>query len=145
MLRGLAFALLLIGLSLTANETAARDSQRQDYGMRGQAQQNCRDIHLRKGVLVGECLQKDGRWQLTRLQDLDECRAKQEREDNLSCLNRFGIPRGSYLESCREVEVDGEDLRAKCQRRSGSWRSSKLENFASCKGDIRNRNGRLSC
>ena len=146
MVRLLLILLFLVGCGLGSGGALARESGRQDQGIFSPdaAAQDCRNIHVRQGTLVGECRQDDGRWRLMRLENVEECRGKQAREDNLACLDR-GIPRGSYLESCRDVEVRGDDLRATCRRKGGNWRTTKLENFGSCEGEIRNRDGRLSC
>ena len=57
-----------------------------------------------------------------------------------------GVPQGSYLESCRQVQVRwGKDLAAFCATRAGEWVVSRLDDFPSCDGDIANRNGQLVC
>lgn len=57
-----------------------------------------------------------------------------------------GVPQGSYLESCRQVQVRwGKDLAAFCATRAGEWVVSRLDDFPSCGGDIANRNGQLVC
>lgn len=55
-------------------------------------------------------------------------------------------PRGSYLESCRQVQVRwGRDLAAFCANRAGEWVVTRLDDFPSCDGEIVNRNGQLAC
>jgi hypothetical protein len=58
-------------------------------------------------------------------------------------------PAGSYLETCRDVEVRGKKrpnalLIAECQTRRGHWIESSLY-YKQCRGDIYNDNGRLMC
>ncbi|MEP9354356.1 CVNH domain-containing protein [Xanthobacter sp. KR7-65] len=56
------------------------------------------------------------------------------------------VPDGSYLNSCRQVQVRwGRDLAAFCQNRSGEWAVTRLNNFAGCPDDIANRDGELVC
>jgi len=56
------------------------------------------------------------------------------------------VPQGSYLKSCREVQVRfGRDLAAFCATRQGTWVVTRLDNFAACAGDISNEDGQLSC
>lgn len=56
------------------------------------------------------------------------------------------LPGGSYLSSCRDVQVRrGRDLVAFCAMRNGAWISTRLNDFPSCRGDIANRNGQLWC
>jgi hypothetical protein len=56
----------------------------------------------------------------------------------------YGQPRGSYQESCRDVQVSGDRLEAQCRRTDGSWQRSVL-NLGNCNGDVANLNGQLRC
>lgn len=54
-------------------------------------------------------------------------------------------PRGSYLASCRNINVAGDTLNALCQNAGGGWMSTSID-LDRCYGrDISNRNGRLTC
>ncbi|NWH09364.1 MAG: hypothetical protein HXY22_12100 [Alphaproteobacteria bacterium] len=58
-------------------------------------------------------------------------------------------PQGSYLEECRNVQVDpfwvqDPQVYAECPDNRGRWRSTAL-NYRGCRGDIVNDNGRLAC
>ena len=58
-------------------------------------------------------------------------------------------PSGSYLQTCRDIEVRGKHrpnalLIAECQTRKGHWLESSLY-YKQCRGDIYNDNGRLMC
>lgn len=56
------------------------------------------------------------------------------------------IPAGSYLKSCRQVQVRwGRDLAAFCATRAGEWVVSRLDDFMTCGGDIANLDGQLAC
>jgi len=54
-------------------------------------------------------------------------------------------PGGSYTQVCRDQWVDGASLRAVCRKRDGAWINTTLANFARCRGDISDQDGRLSC
>jgi len=57
----------------------------------------------------------------------------------------YGQPRGSYTQSCRDVQVSGDRLEAQCRRADGSWERTGL-NLGNCNGgDVSNQNGRLVC
>jgi hypothetical protein len=56
--------------------------------------------------------------------------------------NRF--PRGTYVQTCQNIQVNGDTLRASCQKRNGGWRNTSLGNFRQCR-DIENNNGKLRC
>jgi hypothetical protein len=53
-------------------------------------------------------------------------------------------PQGSYLNSCRNVAMDGDRLIADCRNPDGGWHRTALD-IDRCAGDIANLGGRLSC
>lgn len=55
------------------------------------------------------------------------------------------LPRGSYLESCRELYVDGDTLYGECRDKRGRWKKTWISGYAYCGGDIFNNNGVLDC
>ena len=55
-----------------------------------------------------------------------------------------GIPYGSYSQTCQNIQVNGNDLRASCEKRNGGWRNTTLRNFSGCR-NIENENGKLKC
>jgi len=54
------------------------------------------------------------------------------------------VPNGSYLQSCRNIEIHGDTLVADCLRVDGRWSRSGLD-VGRCRGDIANNNGELVC
>ena len=52
-------------------------------------------------------------------------------------------PRGSYLDSCRHVFMEGDRLVADCRRADGRWDRTALD-IDRCVGDIGNRNDHLT-
>lgn len=57
----------------------------------------------------------------------------------------YGGPRGSYLDSCRDVQAYGDSVSAVCRRVDGGWQRTVLRDLGGCRGDIANMNGRLTC
>ncbi|MBI1239881.1 MAG: hypothetical protein GC199_11135 [Alphaproteobacteria bacterium] len=60
-----------------------------------------------------------------------------------------GVPRGTYLQTCRDAYVQGELFRdalliADCRTRNNRWIRSTLE-YKACRSDIYNRDGFLAC
>jgi hypothetical protein len=55
------------------------------------------------------------------------------------------IPFGSYQQSCQNIRASSGILRANCQTRRGDYIRARLENYAACRGDIANADGRLVC
>src|SRR5260370_30765548 len=56
-----------------------------------------------------------------------------------------GGPPGTYLETCRDVRIDGDRLWARCEKADGNWRDTSLDDVYRCVRDIANGHGRLSC
>src|SRR5882672_11245764 len=54
-------------------------------------------------------------------------------------------PPGTYRETCRDIRMRGDDLRARCKDEYGGWREAALDGADRCWGDIANNNGRLVC
>jgi len=120
----------------------------------GSYQQTCKNIEMRGDVLSANCQDSTGRWQSVLLRDVGSCRSDIINDDGaLRCSrgvgyqngNQGGIPGGSYVQSCQEVRVHGDDLEARCQTSSGDMKSSKLDDYNKCRGDIVNDNGKLRC
>ena len=55
------------------------------------------------------------------------------------------IPAGSYQQSCQNIRVRGNRLRAECTNTSGQWVASSLQLNQCRGGDIANYNGQLTC
>ena len=118
---------------------------------------SCRDMRMRFGWLYARCQTSDGNWVDTSL-PAGRCNGGISNiNGQLTCANissrdwgsggdvlRLYGPRGSYRETCRDVQVSGNQLRARCQTTTGDWVSSSLK-FGNCVGDIVNDNGRLEC
>jgi hypothetical protein len=54
-------------------------------------------------------------------------------------------PGGTYADSCRHIDFDGDTLTATCRRYNGTWRNTWLPNADNCDGNIVNDNGQLEC
>src|SRR5689334_8361775 len=54
-------------------------------------------------------------------------------------------PPGSYRQTCRDIRMRGDDLRARCQDTSGRWRETSLDEADRCWNEIANIDGRLVC
>src|SRR3954452_6510931 len=55
------------------------------------------------------------------------------------------VPGGSYLQSCRDVQVRGDRVTALCRSREGRWNETSIDDIYRCVGGISNYNGRLVC
>lgn len=55
------------------------------------------------------------------------------------------VPGGSYLQSCRDVQVRGNRITALCRTERGRWNRTSLSHIGRCVGGIANADGRLVC
>jgi hypothetical protein len=55
-----------------------------------------------------------------------------------------GVPGGSYTQTCQDIRVSGNTLKANCQKTNGRYSKTSLDNFNQC-SEISNNNGKLRC
>jgi hypothetical protein len=123
----------------------------------GSYQQSCKNIDVRDEVLTANCQDTDGKWEATQLRDYRSCGSDIMNDNGaLRCSNtapvsnyppgyQAGVPNGSYTQSCQDVHIDGDDLKARCQTSDGNWHNAKLDDYQKCRGDVVNDNGKLRC
>jgi hypothetical protein len=133
----------------------------------GSYQQTCRDIGVRGSTLYANCKDEGGNWRRTQLNDYQRCRGEiQNLNGNLQCTGGYGqgtygrdhdndrdhdrdrgygIPGGSYSQTCQNIRVSGNTLQASCQKKNGKWKNTSLGNYRQCRGQIENDNGKLRC
>jgi hypothetical protein len=123
----------------------------------GSYQQSCKNISAGGDVLTANCQDSDGKWEATQLRDYRSCGADIMNDNGaLRCANsapvagyrpgyQAGVPNGSYTQSCQDIHVSGDDLKARCQTADGSWHDAKLDDYQKCRGDVVNENGKLRC
>jgi hypothetical protein len=124
------------------------DRDRDRYAPGGSYAQTCRDIRTRGDDLTAMCQTMNGQWTASTLDHYDRCSGEIVNDDGqLQCTRRGGrlVPVGSYSQSCRNVYVRGDVLRAQCQDRDGNWRWSQLDDWDDCRRGIVNDDGRLRC
>lgn len=125
----------------------------------GSYQQTCRDARIDGDHLEARCRDKDGQWRNTYV-DLRGCRGDIANNDgNLRCEDRGGwqgggygqggrwgggLPQGSYQQTCQDIRMNGDLLEARCRETDGDMRNTSI-NYRSCRGDILNVNGNLTC
>lgn len=130
-------------------------------GPNGSYTQTCTAIHVGGDDLHARCQTHDGKLRDAKLDDYNKCRGDIVNDDgHLRCVSgaaaggpyaapgRYpGVngPNGSYAQSCMDIHVDGDDLKARCQTRAGDIRDAKLDDYRKCKSDIINDDGRLRC
>jgi hypothetical protein len=130
------------------------------YGQQGDAPygsyaQTCQKISTRGSTLKAKCQAGNGRWHSTSLRNFDRCNEGIVNDNgNLRCgtdgdrrwyTGQNGTPRGSYTQSCQNINTRGNTLEANCSTSNGDWRRASLQDFNLCNGEIVNDNGRLRC
>jgi hypothetical protein len=109
--------------------------------------ETCREINLRRGTLEANCLKVDGTWNWSTL-FLGSCYGEIANDNGvLRCGGRqvhAPIPKGSYLQSCRELVVQGSVLTGECRDSRDNWVPASLD-LGSCRGEVGNSNGVLVC
>ncbi|HEV3036439.1 MAG TPA: CVNH domain-containing protein [Candidatus Angelobacter sp.] len=115
---------------------------------RGSYSQTCRDIGVRGDTLYAECDTGNGDWRRASLNHYDDCSGEIVNDNGqLDCTHRGGrqVPRGTYSQTCRNIYVRGDKLRASCQTGDGGWNWSQLDDWDDCRGGIVNDRGHLVC
>ena len=124
----------------------------------GDYAETCRDIRMRFNSLYARCKTEDGYWVETQLDGFSRCRGPIANVNGqLRCgdpnwdrddrdRDRWGYgPRGTYRETCRDIRIDGDRLRARCESVDGYWRETSLDDVNRCVGGIINDDGYLRC
>lgn len=157
-------------IALCALPCAAQREYRQGNSPPGDYLQSCRNVYTQGDRLFAECRERDGDWRQTSLDDFNRCdgeiindngklvcaqggeRRRHDRDDddrNRGYYYRGGwqgqYPPGDYVQTCRNIYMQGNQLIAECQKRNGDWRRTTLDNVDRCTDQIVNNDGRLIC
>jgi hypothetical protein len=144
------FALLAFALTVLTQGTIMAQGIPQ-----GSYQQTCNNVAVNGNVLTANCQDSRGNWINAQLPDMQRCGSDITNDNGvLHCASSVpgpggyqagNGPNGSYMQSCQNIHVGGDDLHARCQTRDGSWHETKLDDYNKCHGDILNDNGSLKC
>jgi hypothetical protein len=108
--------------------------------------ETCRDIQWRGNKLRAKCQTTGGNWVRTSLDHVDRCVSQIVNDDgHLECTTEGSVPRASYVETCRQIYLRGDTLRAVCQNTDGRWVWTSLDGWDDCRGGIVNVDGQLRC
>lgn len=151
------------------NDNGQLQCGRRSWEESGSYMRTCAPIYVRGDDLRARCQTRDGRWTWSTLDGFDRCGGRIVNIDGqLRCGDRDrddwdrdrggdrdggdrggdhdrGLPRGTYSQTCRDIEVRGDTLYARCQARDGDWRSTELPDVYRCRDDVTNIDGRLTC
>lgn len=108
--------------------------------------ESCNNIQMKGTTLHAVCKSLDGREMPTTLKDANRCAEGVANTNGiLNCEVSGVLPPGSYIATCRDVQLLGTTLYATCNDGKSHWRSVGLRDVQKCNGDIANQNGRLRC
>jgi hypothetical protein len=115
----------------------------------GSWQQTCRNSSVQGNMLYASCQRMNGGWRDSSI-NYRQCSNGAVANDNgnLVCesnSNNGQMPGGSWQQTCRNSNVQGNMLYASCQRMNGGWRDSSI-NYRQCRNfAVANDNGNLVC
>jgi hypothetical protein len=136
--------------------TCVRESDDDDdddtWVPRGSYRRTCRRVQVEHDTLTAECVDRNGRWRYTELQNFRTCRGDIANANGMLRCRRasdddddgYDLPGGSWRYSCRRARLYGNVLFAECRDRFNNWRETSLD-LGDCDGEVRNNNGRLAC
>lgn len=118
----------------------------------GSYQDTCTDIEATWNTLSATCERRDGNWNYTTLSGYRSCDGDIANQNGrLKCVTEDDgggddwLPRGSYRDTCRNIEADRDTIKAECKDNFGRWRYTELFDYRSCRADIYNDHGILRC
>ncbi|MGQ0792856.1 MAG: CVNH domain-containing protein [Deltaproteobacteria bacterium] len=111
----------------------------------GNYENSCKDFIVIGYLLQATCRERGGDWRRSTIFFVD-CDYIVNDNGRLECGNwrNTGVPLGSYRLTCRDLDIDGNTLKARCLDRDGDLRKTSIK-YKNCSGNIFNDDGRLSC
>jgi len=114
----------------------------------GSYTQTCNEVRADGYALRARCQTSDGRWLDAYIDNYSQCMGDiVNDEGHLECTRGRGrtVPQGTYTQTCRQIYVRGDTLRAQCETRDSRWVWSELNDWDSCRSGIVNLDGQLHC
>ena len=151
------------------NDEGHLECGRQAWQAGGAFVQTCTPIYANGNVLRARCQTSDGRWVWSSLNNADSCRGGIVNvEGQLRCgggdrddgdrgrdqdrngdrgrgQDNRGIPQGGYMQTCRNIERQGNRLHAQCETSDHRRLWTDLDDIDRCRGEINNDEGHLVC
>ncbi len=112
----------------------------------GSYKDSCKELSVIGEFLMARCQNDREGWSNTKI-NFTFCEGDIRNENGvLKCRQKPAPkpPAGSYSKTCKDIKVAGNELRAKCEKRSGNWKNTRIK-YKKCDRDIWNDNGELSC
>ncbi|HZI55739.1 MAG TPA: CVNH domain-containing protein [Verrucomicrobiae bacterium] len=146
-LRVLGLAAIMVALGLACASGSA-----QEANPPGSYQQTCSNISVKKGNLYAKCADEKGKTHSARLSSYESCSDIVNKNGSLECArgerhegHGSSQPPGSYMESCRDIQMKGSTLHAICRSFDGREAPTSLHDANRCAQGVVNMNGILNC
>jgi hypothetical protein len=124
-------------------------SAAQEGNPAGSYQQTCSDISIKKGNLYARCKDEKGKAHSSKLSHYEKCSDIANKNGKLECSGVGGSspsqPRGSYPDSCHDIQMKGSTLHAVCKSVDGRELPTSLKDANRCAEGVANINGILNC
>jgi hypothetical protein len=122
----------------------------QEANPTGSYQQACNDISVKKGNLSAKCKDEKGKAHHAKLSGYEKCSDITNKNGHLECAGGSETsapsqPRGSYTDSCRNIQMKGTTLHAICKSLDGRELPTSLKEANRCSEGVANINGILNC
>jgi hypothetical protein len=87
------------------------DRWRPTHLPKGSYKETCKDIRVDGKYLKADCRRKDGGWKYSDI-NYKDCDGDTFNDDGrLKCNQSQKLPKGSYKQSCRDIRVDGKQMK----------------------------------
>jgi hypothetical protein len=111
----------------------------------GSYRQSCTNCSVSGGNLTAFCKTTRSQDQQSTLFSFPACHSGIENMDGfLTCNKGAPPPNGSYKGSCRNINVQNNNLYATCRNVNGDWKEANVQ-LGNCNYEIYNTNGGLAC
>lgn len=129
---------------------AAAFSAAQEANPEGSYKQTCSDISIKKDTLYAKCQDTKGKAHSAKLSHYEKCSDIANKNGKLECAGvekaaAPSQPAGSYIESCRNIQMKGTTLHAVCKSLDGRELPTSLKDANRCAEGVANINGILNC
>lgn len=139
-------AVILLALGLVGALAVAQDAPAGSY------QQSCSDVSVKKGELHAKCKDDKGKARSATLSGYEKCSDIANKNGSLVCAaaaaesgSASAGPAGSYRQSCKDIQLKGNTLRAVCKDHTGKDTVTVLREVNRCAQGVVNLDGFLNC
>src|SRR5205807_5652344 len=110
------YSIMLGIISVTMFFSAGKSSAAAMDNPPGSYQQSCKNVKMRGDSLVARCKNYENHWVDSSLGDVDRCSGDISNVGGqLTCNKNGAAPGGNYAQTCRDITMRYNTMRARCQ------------------------------